>query len=278
VAAFSPGIATVTLDHVTISGNRFNDTRGPWGGGGLGTFANGAATIDVTVRDSVFSRNTSRTNGGAIFLNDGAGGHVTFTAERVTLQGNSATLGGGALAVLTDSGTIDAKLSNCFASGNMARQDGGAVAADVLGGTTLNLTIENCSFTANTASTGSGGAMHVGTVDGTFAMAVRNTIAWHNTAKVAGDDIALGPTVTVTNCQIAHSNVGEVDGICDDGGGNVLPAVDPKFMTPRGPNLHLKATSPLRGLGNCALGPSDEIDGQSRPQGAGCDIGADEIP
>ena len=84
VVAFSPAIATITLDRVTITGNRenvkFNNTFS--GGGGLGVFTFGASTVDVTVRDSVFSRNMSGTTGGAIMLTETGGSHVTFTATR----------------------------------------------------------------------------------------------------------------------------------------------------------------------------------------------------
>jgi predicted outer membrane repeat protein len=199
----------------------------------------------------------------------------------VTFTGNTATGAGGAFYARADTGTIDTNLSNCFASGNMARGGGGGVVAvDVIGGTTQSLTIEDCSFTANRAMMDRGGAVRVGSADGAFTMAVRNTIAWHDMAKrgLGADDISLATGVTVANCTLAFSNVGQLDGTCGNGGGNVSPAVDPQFVSARGPNLHLKPTSPMRGLGNCALGPSDDIDGQSRPQGPGCDIGADEIP
>jgi hypothetical protein len=284
IFAVSPAIATVTLDHVTVTANRFSDTSSPWGGAGLGVLTFGTATVDVTVQDSVFSRNASRTRGGAIFLGQSAGGHITFTANRATFQGNTAQIAGGAVSAFTDLGTIDTKLSSCFVSGNTASKSGGGVAVTVHVGGTQSLTIEGCSFTANRAIADRGGAVRVDRVDGTFTTAIRNTIAWRNVAAVGAADVSFGPYVNFITCSIASSNVGELDGVgdligvCGNGGGNVIPAVDPMFVAPSGPDLHLKPTSPLRGLGNCALGPRDDIDGQSRTQGPGCDIGADEIP
>ena len=59
-----------------------------------------------------------------------------------------------------------------------------------------------------------------------------------------------------------------------DQGGNL--AVDPLFVKP-GKDVHLTAGSPLIDAGTCTGAPTTDIDGDPRPTGAGCDIGADEF-
>jgi hypothetical protein len=59
-------------------------------------------------------------------------------------------------------------------------------------------------------------------------------------------------------------------GIVIDLGSNVT--VDPQLA-----GFKLAATSPLIDAGSCTGAPMTDFDGDPRPTGAGCDIGADEF-
>jgi hypothetical protein len=51
---------------------------------------------------------------------------------------------------------------------------------------------------------------------------------------------------------------------------------DPKFVNPSGVDFHLQANSPAIDSGSPIDAPNDDFDGNTRPQGKGIDIGADE--
>ncbi|HNB55146.1 MAG TPA: choice-of-anchor Q domain-containing protein, partial [Anaerolineales bacterium] len=53
-----------------------------------------------------------------------------------------------------------------------------------------------------------------------------------------------------------------------------LPA---QFADPAANDFHLLETSPARDAGDCTHAPTTDFDGDPRPQGSGCDIGADEF-
>jgi hypothetical protein len=59
------------------------------------------------------------------------------------------------------------------------------------------------------------------------------------------------------------------------GAGNLL--VDPLVVDVLHGDLHLRAASPVRNAADPAATLADDIDGDARPQGAGRDMGADEI-
>ena len=72
-----------------------------------------------------------------------------------------------------------------------------------------------------------------------------------------------------------HDDIGvhvEPSGTFNDQGGNL--AVDPKL---HGGTVDLTAASPLIDAGTCTGVPATDIEGDPRPSGGGCDIGADEF-
>jgi predicted outer membrane repeat protein len=274
--AITEGSMNLTVDHVTFTGNK----AGQSGGGGMAVLASDSGMATVDVRDSLFTKNTTKGDGGAVYLETVDGGHIDFTAERVRLDKNKAGGSGGGLFttfrtfLTSDPGRIDAALSNCFVSRNMAGS-GGGVAVNEAATPGSSLALLGCSVAGNKAS-GAGGGVRVNfTGADTLTAAIRNSILWGNKAG-AGDDLSVAALGTATNCTLTASDVGEVDGTCGDGGGNA--SIDPRFVNASSGNLHLQPTSPVRDLGDCGLGPADDVDGQPRPQGAGCDMGADEIP
>jgi len=103
------------------------------------------------------------------------------------------------------------------------------------------------------------------------SMEVTNTIVWGN----AGRDIAVSAGVL----RMSHVNLGNVDAADVIYDGPVFN-VDPQFDRPGTDtlfgNYHLKATSPLINLGLCDSREGYDFDGEERPMGRGCEIGADE--
>ncbi len=80
----------------------------------------------------------------------------------------------------------------------------------------------------------------------------------------------MNPSATV---DADHNDIGvsSVFGTLDDLGGNI--DADPLFVG--GDDLHLTAASPCVDSGTCTGAPA--TDGDPRPTGTGCDIGADEF-
>ena len=55
------------------------------------------------------------------------------------------------------------------------------------------------------------------------------------------------------------------------------PGLATLFVNPTGANYHLKTGSPAINTGVTVTGVMEDIDGNPRPQGLRCDIGADEV-
>jgi hypothetical protein len=109
---------------------------------------------------------------------------------------------------------------------------------------------------------------------GSVALDLVNTILWGNTAPLGGDLLVKGSGTATVNAD--HSDVGDVamvSGTYNDLGGSI--DADPLLLSRLNP--HLRATSPAIDAGTCVGAPIDDIDGDPRPSGATCDIGADEF-
>jgi predicted outer membrane repeat protein len=134
--------ASVTLNALNITGGKaaagINQPDATLGGGLL------SLGRTLTVTNCTLSGNSATYNGGAI-----ASGGGTLTVTNCTLSGNSAADYGGAI---DGGGTI--KVTNSTLSGNSASW-GGAIA---IGGLRFTLTVEQCTFSGNSA-TSVGGAI-----------------------------------------------------------------------------------------------------------------------
>jgi hypothetical protein len=228
---------SLTLDHVTVSGNRIGYyAQGAFGQRFFGTVDNAG---DLTVQDSTISDNRvnglagwTGPNGGAGIWSTGTltvlrtqlvnnlasgaslgysrGGGIcnyggTATVTACTLTGNQATDGGGLYSgSLTSTGTLT--VSGCTVSGNSAVSDGGGLYAS---GT---VQVTGCTVTNNTALSGGGG---VECGRGTVTLS-GSTLAGNRAGDSfllysgAGGGLHVGSratsTVTVTNCTIANNS------------------------------------------------------------------------
>jgi hypothetical protein len=233
---------------------------------GIGLFSSLNAVTDLVLTDSVITNNdvgvsarvqndsvlniestrstlSLNRNGPAIDVLAGSSVPLTLTLTNSALLGNSAPAG-GAMDIRTFSfaGSVSATLSNTTVSGNTAATEGGGILIDA----------------------------PVGSV----ALDLVNTILWGNTAPLGGDLLVKGSGTATVNAD--HSDVGDVamvSGTYNDLGGSI--DADPLLLSRLNP--HLRATSPAIDAGTCVGAPIDDIDGDPRPSGATCDIGADEF-
>jgi predicted outer membrane repeat protein len=247
------GIASDVGD-VVISHSELIDNEAVNGGGGVMT-GNG----HVTVTHSAFSGNSSIGCGAGILAH--AGGldiaNSTFFDNRVKVHG------GGGLC-LASAETI-ATITNSTFSGNSSQRGGGAIAA------ANGATVVIVASTLHGNIGGRGGGVWT---DGTLIL--QQSIVAGNQASI-GDDIVVERISTAGFESLGYNLVGKGDGL-EFASTDVIEMWP--GMTPLAEGVHtLDADSPARDAipaEECAT--SRDQRGTPRPQGAGCDIGAVEMP
>jgi uncharacterized repeat protein (TIGR01451 family)/CSLREA domain-containing protein len=295
--------ANLTLDHVTVSGNK--------GFEGGGVVENGGGTTLVTIRDSTVSGNVGGFGGGV--SEDGGASSTTAEAgvviERSTITGNTATMlmgnsdGGG---VIEDGGG-NLRIRDSVVSGNTVEGTssfGGGVSTNG-GGTDF---ISNTTISGNTVngsdSFGGGFAEHGGsTVTLTnVTIADNQALGTGSTPEHQAGNVAVTggvpPTVrnsivaggTPVNCAFGAGNSIASGGhnidsgsSCGFAGAGDQSGVDP-LIGPLADNGGLTQTrrlltgSPAIDTGDNQLCPGTDQRGVVRPQPTGgvCDIGAFE--
>jgi parallel beta-helix repeat protein len=259
-----------TITNCTISGNSADR------GGGIYCYGYSSPTItNCTINDN------SAWDGGGIHCEV----YSSPTITNCTISGNSAEGwngdGGGISCWQESSPTI----TNCIISGNSAVSDGGGIYC-----TESSPTITNCTISGNSADEGVGGGISccydsspiitnctisdnsaVSEGGGIYCVwesspTVVNSILWGDSP----DEIYLeyDSTIDITYSDIegGWAGVGNID-------------ADPLFVGDG--DYHLTANSPCIDAGtdnitNYPTLPTDDIDGDARPQGAGYDMGSDE--
>jgi hypothetical protein len=277
----SPAHARATIENNVITNNVAQN-----GGGGL-------SGCDGTIKNNLITHNSGGSYGaGGLSFCDG---NIVYN----TVSYNSARSGGG---LSQCDGTVD----NNLILGNEAEQYGGGVYdcwgvvvqrnmiienhAGWHGGglSSCRASIHNNIIAGNTADGWGGGMYGCGTV-------INNTIVG-NSADLGGGLASCNGTIK--NCIVwgnkdsyGYQLIWSADPLysCIErwvGGGEGNIAQDPLFIDPDGPDgslqtlqdndYHLSALSPCIDTGGGDDALTDDMDGESRPQGAATDMGADE--
>ncbi|MCK4535837.1 MAG: hypothetical protein KAT93_02425, partial [Desulfuromonadales bacterium] len=253
-------------DEITISNSVIKDnvsTTGYAGGGLYVTQVPDTTGAGLTVSDSIISGNTTGGHGGGVFSDLSK---INFVRSSIT--GNTAAAMGGAIAY--PSAGVTTSFENCILADNQAYQAG---MAKLNGGT---LDIINSTI-ANNRATDHSGAIY----NQLATITIRNSILWGNQAGTVGHIAHFnGGSITITDSIIQNDDDGNFTDLpfFTSGGTTVVSGFasedDPWFVG--GGDYHIQAPSPAVDNASATYAPALDIDGQSRPQGAADDIGADE--
>lgn len=247
-----------TITNCIISGNiASHDAGGIWCSYGS----------SATITNCTINGNTAQWGGGGIYCTSKFG---SLTIANCTISGNTAYRNGGGI-YCDNFGAI---ITNCTINGNIAHQDGGGIACV---GYDSSLTIANCTISGNTAYQDGGGIGCPG--PGGFPT-ITNCILWGDGAT-RGPEIALKstyypPSLAVSYCDVEGGEAAvHMESGCtlNWGDGNIDAA--PLFVGDG--DYHLTASSPCVDAGTAFEAPDYDIDGDSRPQGNGYDMGSDEL-
>ncbi|HOZ49821.1 MAG TPA: Ser-Thr-rich GPI-anchored membrane family protein [Candidatus Hydrogenedentes bacterium] len=181
------------------------------------------------------------------------------TVSRCWFQGNTAAGSGGAIAFQTAAGKTALDALNSVFYGNEADGDGGAVCC-----LTSSPSFLHCTFVENVADAevnefGAGGAVYVGT--GSDPM-IANSILWDNGPEEIYVD-STGGTVEYADVEGGWAGTGNIN-------------EPPQFVNATEGDFALQAGSLCIDAGGAVYCAVEDFDGQPRPVGAGCDMGAYE--
>jgi hypothetical protein len=254
-----------TLQGNSVQGNT-GSAAGLGAGGGLYLSRSAATLQGNTVVGNIASTASTGYMGG-LFLEDSEATLRGNTVVRntATLSATAAGLGGG----LGLWGSPSFTLTNNLVAGNQANTEGGGLwiggaSSEPVSGRLLHTTLAD-----NSGGAGGGQGVFVGE---------ETTLAFTNTL-VAGHS-GVGINVSAGSTVILEATLWHGNGARTGGGGSVVIGAidlqgDPAFVDPAAWDYHLGPGSAAIDAGVNA-GVDDDIDGDSRPQGAGYDIGADE--
>ena len=265
--AIAVGSADASSLALTVTNSLLSHNRGNGLGLGIGAFSDGSSALSISLSNSTVSGNGRGMN----LVPLGTSSLTTDVTSSSFLRNRP---GGGIYMRTLDSASLNLTLTNVALRSNRRSPsrlenpsippDGGAIFVD--GASSLTLT--NATLSANRAvGEGGGIAARHGTVD------LTNTILWRNKAA-SGADIHMEQSSPGLVVNADHCDIGDrvtVSGTFNDLGGNIN--ADPLLLG----DFHLRAGSPCIDAGTCTGAPATDFEGDPRPTGAGCDMGADEF-
>lgn len=261
VVAEGGGIKLTGARNVTLSENTVLSNTAITFGGGL--YLNHLSNLVMI--DNVVQGNEAK-QGGGIWLANSAGqlNGITITANTVysypgyTIEGN-----GGGLYLFNST----AILTNTIIADNEAETAGsGMYTLDSSFPNATHVTLVHTTIANN--KNGDGIGLYIRGTNSTINL-VNTIVVSHN----VGITVAAGNTATL-NGVLWYSNMTDTDG-----SGNIIVTNahtgDPAFVDPGAGDYHIQLTSVAIDRG-VSTSVNDDMDGDSRPQGSGYDLGADE--
>lgn len=242
---------TAVLLRVTLYQNNAN-----YGGG---IYNNG----DLTLADVTLAENDATSGGGGLYNNQSA------TLSNVTLATNNTGDGGA----IFNSATATITMSNGTLSGNQANFGAGLFNNGVA-------TLTYVTIAGNQALGGGGGIIH--NSGGVPRLTMTNVILAQNTAPTTANDQCLFYKAPDSLTYSLWSGVSCGAAAADGNQPDTDALLAPLGFTGTGLPSELTMThalllgSPAEDMGTCVSGPATDQRGVTRPQGAGCDVGAVE--
>jgi DNA-binding beta-propeller fold protein YncE len=262
----------VTIDNNDIS---FNDAQS--GAGGLNILSPSGTLI---LKNNTICNNNAQSGAGGMNY-DSTVGSLLFTNNKVV---DNQTYGAGGGVYINSSVSGNYTLINNLISGNCVysspwspNSGGGLYFYSQLG--FLNL---NNNTIINNSAFGSGGGAWLRVSGDDAELDLLNNIILNNNSDTEGNDIYISndnnhnyiaSIVYMNNNDFDQSSSGTYIQIPFSIDTSNLNNLDPQFDID---GYHLTNSSPCIDAGTSVNAPEDDIDGDSRPQGAGYDIGADE--
>lgn len=270
--------------HLHFSDSVVTKNKSYTDGAGMSVVGGGNATVDVSVARCAFTKNKVRGKeglGGGLLMEAFNATDVTLDVVDSTVSGNKAGSGGGIFAQ-----DAQVTVQNTLVAQNKARGKnadgfgfGGGIIFLSVSAAPRSLTLSSATVTHNTSQV-AGGLVLKSFAAASGSGAFVNSIIWGNTASLdpTVDDLLFieqtGSSLTATK---DHSDIGPTlftaGFIFNDLGGNI--DADPLFVKKK--DLHLTAASPARDTGTCVGAPVTDLDGDPRPTGPSCDMGAYEF-
>jgi parallel beta-helix repeat protein/predicted outer membrane repeat protein len=255
-AAFSTyggGMSNFNNSHPTLNNVTFsNNAAAPdgYGGGMSNTSYSHPILTNVT-----FSNNTASVSGGGMYNFNNS----SPTLTNVFFSGNDGDWYGGGLYNYVASSPV---LSNVIFFSNTARYGGGLYSAGIPNNVSRP-TLTNGTFSGNTASISGGGLYNSSNSNPTLT----NSILWGDSAPSGTEIFNSGstPTVTYSDVQGGYAGTGNIDS-------------NPLFADSASGNLRPRVGSPAIDAGTNSGCPVSDMDGNPRPFGSACDMGAYETP
>ena len=267
-------LSEAVIEDSRILNNLAMANFGPANGGGIYS-----AASDLTIRNSIVAGNYANYEGGGLYFNNETG--------QTQIDPPSLLLGARPYGV-NDSKPDNLTIINSTFANNAADDDFLPIFA-FTGLTRSSINGEDNIGILGSLDGGGGGGARIMTGPDTSTISILNSIFWGNR-----DDTGTAPYSKTndlhfsldasTTLNVSYSDIGVATGDPYSGPGNI--SVDPLFVDSNDNHLydastasyHLKKFSPAIDSGTGVGAPAADIDGVSRPMGAGIDMGAYEEP